>query len=264
MSALTAERAARRVPQSSGVPVRGLLPLIVFLTAWQVFGDPQSTTVPTPDTWLTALRTMYEDGALVPALASTLRTFAIATVIAIVGGVALGVAIGSSPRLARALGPLLEFLRALPPPTLVPVVVLLIAATLWAGVTVVVLAIIWPILLNTVTARRTVPLVRLEMARNIGLSRRARLAKVILPSLTPAILLGIRIAISIALVVTLVADILGSGDGAGRLIVERQQTFDAPSVYGLLAIIGAFGFVVNAGLAHCEGLIMRNRPGGGA
>ena len=212
-----------------------------------MLGDPHSTSVPTPDTWLTALRTMYEDGVLVPALASTLRTFVIATAIATVG-VAFGVAIGSSAAAARAFGPLLEFLRALPPPTLVPVVVLLIAATLWAGVTVVVLAIIWPILLNTVTARRTVPPVRPEMARTIGLSRRARLPKVILPSLTPAIVLGVRIAISIALVVTLVADILGSGDGAGRLIVERQQTFDAPSVWGLLVIIGAFGFVVNAAL----------------
>jgi sulfonate transport system permease protein len=242
--------------------VFGLLPLLIVLAIWQVVGSDSALSFPRPSAWWTSIKEMYEQGVLMPAIWRTLGTFALSLVIATILGAIVGMAIGASRTVDRAMSPLLDFFRALPPPAIVPVGALLLGATFQMGVTVAVVAIIWPILLNTAAAMRGIPLVRREMARSIGLTRAERLFKVTIPSLGPFVALGVRVAVSIALIVTLLVDILGSGEGLGRLIAVRQESFDAAAVWGLLLIIGLFGYVLNVGLAFAEARIFRNWPPG--
>lgn len=250
-------RAWRRLP---GGGLRGLLPLVVLLGLWQLTGSETSVSFPTPNTWLRALRDMYEAGVLGPAVGTTLETFAYSLVIATILGVLLGMIIGSSRLVDRALTPIMDFFRSLPPPAVIPVAGLILGVSQTMSITVVVISIIWPILLNTVAAMRAVPRVRLEMSRTLGVSRAERLLKVVVPSLLPGITVGVRIAVSISLIVTLVVDILGSGGGIGLLLTSRQQTFDAPAVWGLLLLIGIFGFALNALIGLAERLVLRNWP----
>ena len=62
----------------------------------------------------------------------------------------LGVGVNSSPRLRAALEPVLEFLRAIPPLVLVPILILITGIGTTMKVLVIVSGCIWPILLNTV------------------------------------------------------------------------------------------------------------------
>jgi ABC-type nitrate/sulfonate/bicarbonate transport system permease component len=205
---------------------------------------------------------MYEQGVLVPALGRTAATFIVSLTLAIVAGVLAGVVIGASTRVERAFQPLMDIFRALPPPVIVPVVGLVIGPTFQAGVIIVALAVVWPILLNTTVAMRTIPAVRLEMARTLGLSNGARFLKVVLPSLLGGIAAGVKLAVSISLIVTLLVDILGAGEGVGRLLVDRQQAYDAAAVWGLLAVIGIFGAVVNIAVDLVVRWLLNSRRGG--
>jgi ABC-type nitrate/sulfonate/bicarbonate transport system permease component len=63
-------------------------------------------------------------------------------------------------------------------------------------------------------------------------------------------MLGVRIASAMALIVTLLVDIFGVGAGLGRLLVESQQRFEAATAWGLLLMIGAFGYLTSALLAR--------------
>jgi sulfonate transport system permease protein len=242
---------------SRAAMLRGLLPLAVLLVIWQLTSSTDSRSFPPPSTWPDALVQLQEEGALMPAIRTTLVTFAVAMGIATVLGAALGMLIGASRKLERALTPLMDFFRTLPPPAIVPVLALLLGANIEMAVTVVVLAAIWPILLNTVTAMRSVPPVRLEMARSLGLTRADRLRKVVLPSLAPGIMLGVRVAVSIALIVTLLVDILGTGEGLGRELLLGQQTFRPERVWALLLVIGTFGYLLSAVVAAGEDRLLR-------
>ena len=84
------------------------------------------------------------------------------------------------------------------------------------------------------------------MSYTLGLTPLHRWGKVILPSLTPGILLGARVASAMALIVTLLVDIFGVGAGLGRLLIESQQRFEAATAWGLLLMIGTFGYVTSA------------------
>jgi sulfonate transport system permease protein len=238
--------------------LRGLLPVLVLLAIWQLTSSSDSQSFPPPSTWPDALSQLYEQGTLVSAVARTLLTFVLAMLVAIVLGVVIGMLIGASRKLDRAVSPLMDFFRTLPPPAIVPVFVLLMGATIEMAVAVVVLAAIWPIVLNTVIAMRSVPPVRLEMARSLGLSSGERLRKVVFPSLAPGVMLGVRVSVSIALIVTLLVDILGTGEGVGREILVAQQTFEPAKVWALLLVVGIFGYLLSAAVASGEDRIWRN------
>lgn len=240
--------------------VRGLLILIVPLALWQIFGSAQSFSFPYPSTWLPAVWDLNARGLLLPAAERTLTTFILSLIIALVIGVTAGMILGSVKLLDKAFSPFLDFFRAVPPPALVPALGLLLGPTLISSVTIVVLAIIWPILLNTVNGVRMIPEVRKDMARSLGLSWSARITKVLLPSLTPNIMTGLRVSVSLSLIVTLVTDILGTGQGLGRLLIDQQQFFEAQAVWGLLVLIGAFGYLINMLFRMLERKLMSRWP----
>lgn len=255
------ERPASRRPRLGPLcalgSARGLLPLAVGLGVWQLVGDPASLWFPPPDTWLRAIGDMAAGGELWPAVSRTLLVFVLGLLAGTVVGAAVGAAVGASQRLDRALRPLLELIRSAPPPAIVPVAVLILGASLHAGVVIVMLGVVWPILLNTAAGMRAIPRVRMEASESLGLSGPRTVVKVVMPSLVPSVILGFRIAVAAALVVALLVDIIGSGDGAGLLLMQRRAAFDAAGVWGLLLMIGFFGFLVNAAVALLERRVMR-------
>jgi sulfonate transport system permease protein len=232
--------------------LRGLLPIAAVLIVWQLTTSDASLSFPPPDEWLKAIARMYDDSVLSPAILHTLGTFAFGLLCAILIGGAVGTAIGSSRVIDRALTPTIDFLAAVPGAALVPVAVLLFGSGQLSGVVTVPLIVSWPILLNTATAVRSIPAVRLEMSRTIGLSRAQRWGKVIVPSLIPGLMLGVRVAASLAVIITLLVDIFGAGTGLGRLLLESQQRLDAPAAWGLLLMVGVFGYLMSLLLSWLE------------
>lgn len=236
--------------------LKGVMPLVAFLSIWQFAGDPRSPYFPPPSEWAASLADRAAAGDLIPALGATFQSVAIALIFATILGVCLGGLIGGSAVLARCLGPILEFLRTLPPPTIVPVTALIIGVSDGMKLFVIVFAAIWPILLNTTAGVRSLHSVLRETARSLQLSLPARLYKIFLPALLPAILTGVRIAAPLAIIVSLLAEMLTLMPGLGQLLLMAQRNFAAAEVFGLLVVVGLFGFILNAILAAIEELVL--------
>ena len=237
----------------------GLLPLVLLLAVWEVRGDPDSPFFPAPSSWWPALFTRGQGDTILPAIVDTLRTFGLGLVGAVVLGVALGLGVGASRRVGRAVGPTFEFARALPPAAIVPVATLLLGFDETMKVVVVVLAAMWPILLNTSAAVRELNPVLLDTARSMRLSKRRTLFGVLLPSVTPAVILGIRVATPVALVITLLVEYLTAVNGLGALVGDAQRTFQPARVYALIVIAGLLSLVVNALVRRAESGVRQRR-----
>jgi ABC-type nitrate/sulfonate/bicarbonate transport system permease component len=249
-----------RLVRASLPPARGLLPLILLLVVWQLLQPGPSPYFPAPSQWWTATGSLFNREHLLLAFSATTLTFLEGLSLAIVFGTALGVLIGVSGRAARALEPLLEFMRAIPPPVMIPVAALLIGYNGTMKLTVIVLSALWPILLNTTSAVRQIDPLLLDVARSFRLSTMERISRIILPAIVPSLLTGIRIAIPLAIVVTLLVEMLTSLPGIGALMIKSQRNFQSSEVYALLVLVGLFGFVVNDLFAVIEGVIMRRWP----
>ncbi|OAE96333.1 hypothetical protein AYJ54_36875 [Bradyrhizobium centrolobii] len=232
--------------------LQGLVPLIAMLSLWQVLGDPRSPYFPPPSEWAAALVVRTTAGDLLPAVLVTFQSVTVALVLATALGVGIGRLIGASPLLARCLGPTLEFLRTLPPPTIVPVAALIIGVNDAMKLFVITFAALWPVLLNTTSGVRSLHPTLLEATRSLQLGAFARTTKVFLPALLPSILTGVRVAAPLAIIVSLLAEMLTLMPGLGALLLMAQRNFNAAEVFGLLAVVGAFGFTLNAALAAFE------------
>jgi ABC-type nitrate/sulfonate/bicarbonate transport system permease component len=240
--------------------IAGAAPLTLLLVVWELVGDPSSPYFPPPSTWWDAVRLLDDSGLLLPALGETAQTFALALVAAVLVGSVLGLAIGALRPVERATGPLIEFCRTLPPPAIVPVAVLLIGLGRSMAVVVVVFAAVWPIVLNTAAAVRSLSPVTQDMARTLGLSPGGRVRKVLAPALVPGLLLGIRVATPLCVIVTLLVEMLTGTSGIGSLLVQAQRNFITPQAFGLLVVVGMFGFLVNTGVGLIERRVLRAWP----
>lgn len=256
-----AARTGRRLADASGL--RGLLPLVAFLAAWELVGSPDAPLLPAPSAWGPAVWQLWEAGRLGPELLATLRTFLIGFAVATLIGAAVGLLLGGSTLTDRALTPTLEFARAMPPAAIVPVATLLLGFEETTKLVVVVIAAVWPVLLNTRAAARGIDRTLLDTARVLRLGRAARLRKIVVPALLPAIILGMRVAAPIALVITLLVEILIELNGLGALITEAQRTFRSARAYGLIAVGGAISLIVYYLVGAIEARVLRFRPGGG-
>lgn len=240
--------------------LRGLLPLLLGLGIWQTLGPAKSPYFPRPSEWLTSIVFLEKSGKLWPAFAATVATFVVAVALACGIGFVLGIVIGQSRGLRRALGPLLEFCRGLPPPVLVPVAVLLLGYTESLKLLVVVWVSVWPILLNTTTATGLVDDVLLDVSRTFHFGPVTTIRKIIAPAVIPPFLLGVRIAIPLAIIITLLVEMLTSLPGVGSLIVTSQRQFRSAEVYGLLTLVGVFGLFVNAIFGSIERVVLKRWP----
>lgn len=250
-----------RTRRRSGTPVRGLLPLVVLLVVWELTGDPASPYFPPPSTWVDGVRPLLDSDKLLPAIGQTSLTFVLGLLIATVLGSVIGTLVGASRPVDRALSPSLEFLRALPAASLVPVAALVLGYTAQMKLVVVVLPAMWPILLTCRSARRSLSPVLLDTPRTLGLSGWDRARKILTPALLPAVLLGVRVAAPLALIITLLVEIVTRVNGLGAVLGAAQSNFLSAQVYGLLTIAGVLGFMVNWVVTRAEAAISRRMRG---
>ncbi|WP_310738418.1 ABC transporter permease [Microbispora sp. H10949] len=258
----TAVSGVRWAGRARGLAVR-LWAVPVVVAVWEAAARAvESVYFPPPSAILARLRELWfsgpparlflSDAALadfVPSLGHLFGGWALACL----GGIALGVAIGRSRTLAGYVDPLIEFGRAIPPPTLIPLFIVLFKADTRMQLATIVYGVIWPVLVNSVDGARYVDRLHIETARVFGLSRAERLVMVILPAAAPKIFAGLRLSLSLALILMVVAELVGSAtSGIGYELIYTQQNFDLPGMWGTIAVLGVLGFLLNSSFLVVE------------
>jgi ABC-type nitrate/sulfonate/bicarbonate transport system permease component len=240
--------------------IRGLSPLLVGLALWQIEGTANSPTFPPPATWWRALGMLGRTGVLWPALETTLAVILLSLGAAAVAGFAVGLLIGTHRSLRQWTHYLLEYMRVLPPPIIIPIVVLMLGYTVPMKLVVITFAALWSILLNTVSGVSQIGRLQFDVARALRLSWLDALVKIVTPATVPAFLLGPRVALPQAVIATLVTEMFTGATGIGGLMMDAQRNYNAPAVFGLLALMGLVGFSLTASFALLERAVMRRWP----
>ncbi|MFI9382398.1 ABC transporter permease [Kutzneria sp. NPDC052558] len=195
---------------------------------------------------------------ILPSLARLLAGWACAVVI----GVALGVAIGRSAVVADYLGLVLSVARAIPPPLLVPVFLVVFGIGYQMEVAAVIFGAVWPVLLNTIDGARSIDTTLIHTARVFGVGRGRWLLGVVLPAAAPKIFAGLRVSLSIALILMVVSELVGSTSGIGYQLVSAQGDFDLPDAWAWILLISLLGYTLNRMLVAAQGRLLAWHQGG--
>lgn len=224
----------------------GWLFVAALLAAWEYAGQRDVTGLITPVTvvavelWeIVSGERLLED--VLPSLARALGGFALGSVAAI----ALGVALGWWRWLEPWTRPSLEFLRAVPPPALLPLALLAFGATDATRIAVIALGAFWPVLLNTTDGIRRVESGFVDSGRvyTSGGSL-AILRRVALPAATPQIMAGLRVGLAISLIMMVISEMVASSSGLGYLILQSQRLYALPQMYAGVLLLGILGWLL--------------------
>jgi ABC-type nitrate/sulfonate/bicarbonate transport system permease component len=228
----------RRMALFLGLPV-------VLVAAWW-FSSAGSTDFyqPSLSKILDAFPTTWTGQRFVDDVVPSLVRFLIGYGIAVVAGIALGVLIGSSRPLRSLFEPVLEFLRAIPPPVLVPIFILVAGIENTPKILVIISGCIWPVLLNTVEGVRSVDPVLVDTCRSYRIGGALRLRTFVLRSASPQIMTGVRQAQPIGLILMVISEMKAASDGLGYTIVQFQRGFQIPEMWSGVIVLGAIGVVL--------------------
>ncbi|WP_035849091.1 ABC transporter permease [Kitasatospora azatica] len=172
--------------------------------------------------------------------------------LAVLIGVPLGLLIGWYRPVANLLSPLLELFRNTAALALLPVFTLILGIGETSKISIVLYACLWPILLNTISAVRTVDPTLLRLARSLDLSPLRLFQKVILPASVPVVFTGIRLAGAVSILVLVAAEMVGAKAGLGYLVNAAQFNFAIPQMYAGIVTISVIGVLFNQLLVALE------------
>ncbi len=220
---------------------------IAILAAWQLWtvqaADPNFPRLSTILVEFQKLWLFSEFGThVVPSLKRIVLGFAIATVV----GVGIGVPLGMS-RWTRAFAmPHVEYWRAMPPPALLPIsIVLLHSIGDVQKVSFIAFFCLFPILLNTMDGVRAIDPTMLETARSFNVPRRERIRRLVLPAAMPQIAAGMRTSLSLAVIIMVVAEYFSSTNGVGYVLLNAKNTFEFTPMWAAIVLIGLLGYGLN-------------------
>jgi ABC-type nitrate/sulfonate/bicarbonate transport system permease component len=236
---------------------QGLVPLAVLIAwgTWSARADnfffpPLTDILRTfKETWLFS---RFGSDA-VPSLERMALGFGLAVLLGVGGGLLLG----SSPVVDRLAEPMVEFLRAIPPPLLIPFAILGLGIGTQMKVAVIAAGCVWPILLNTIDGVRGTEPTLLETSRVYGVGRWDVLRSVVLPAASPRIFAGLRIALSLALILMVISELQASTNGIGFFVLQAQRSFAIPEMWSGILLLGLLGYLINGGFALLERRLLR-------
>ena len=142
--------------------------------------------------------------------------------------------------------PLLEFLRAVPPPVLVPILILMAGIGDVMKVLVIVSGCVWPILLNTVEGVRAVDEVLTDTCRSYRIRGGLRLWHLVLRSASPQIVAGARQALSIGIILMVISEMFAASSGIGFTVIQFQHGFRIPQMWSGVLLLGLLGVLLAA------------------
>ncbi|MFE9078092.1 sulfonate ABC transporter permease [Bacillus cereus] len=228
------------------VLVRAITIPIVILIIWQlagVFDLVSKTVLPTPLDIFLAFQELIKTGELFGHLSISVFRAAAGFFIGGSLGIILGTIVGFSTRSEQYLDPSVQMLRTVPHLAVAPLFVLWFGFGETSKVLLIADGAFFPLYVNAFLGIRGVDSKLFDVARVLEFSKRKLIRKLILPAALPNLLLGARLSLGVAWVSLVVAELMGSTEGIGYMIMDARQFSNTDIVFvGIIifAFVGKF------------------------
>jgi ABC-type nitrate/sulfonate/bicarbonate transport system permease component len=232
-------RVSRRAP--SATTLRLLAGLVIVLV-WE--GSVRALApayVAKPTGVIAAIPDVIIKPEFIEATTQTLLAVAEGLAIALTLGTIIGLVMGRSVIVERALRHYINGFYAVPMIVVLPLVSLWFGYTGAARLATVVFAALFSIVVNVADGAKSVSQEYLEVARSFRSSRLNAMIDIVLPSATPYFLAGFRLAGGRALIGAVVAEFFTAIGGLGFFILYQSRTYHHNEAFVGVLLLAAFG-----------------------
>jgi NitT/TauT family transport system permease protein len=231
--------------------------LVVFLAAWQ--WGPRWLGIPT--FIVPPLSMVFDEFLRMLAVSGLMTHTGITAAEVIVGfllgsllGAFFGYMLGMSPTAELALSPYILALQIAPKVAFAPLFILWMGFTVYPKILVAILIVFFPVMVNVLSAIRTVDPDLINLARAFKATRAQIFWKIEFPASLPPLFAGLRIASTLAVVGVVVGELVGGNMGLGYLLAFGEGQANTPMVFVAILMLTVVG-----GIAYLAVILVEQR-----
>jgi NitT/TauT family transport system permease protein len=175
-------------------------------------------------------------------------------------GAVIGYALGLSPRVEAVLSPYLLALQIAPKVAFAPLFVMWLGYTMYPKILVAILIVFFPVLINVLSAMRTMDADMINLARSFSATRLQVFRNVEYPTTMPALFSGLRIASTLAVIGVVVGELVGGNMGLGYLLVFFEGQGNTAGVFVIIGALTVIGIVAYYAVVMMEQRVLHYLP----
>nr|WP_050480028.1 ABC transporter permease [Herbaspirillum rhizosphaerae] len=240
-----------------------LVVLVIFLAAWQWgpgwFGMPEYI-LPNLSHVLKESVVMWNNNDLLTHFGITAMEVVFGFLFGALLGLAVGVALGLSPRAEAMLSPYILALQIAPKVAFAPLFVMWLGYTIYPKIIVAVLIVFFPIMINVLSAIRTVDPDMVNLVRTLNAGRWQIFHLVEFRSALPALFSGLRIASTLSVIGVTVGELVGGNQGLGYLLVDGEGQGNTAAVFVAICALTLIGIVTYGFVVWAERRVLHYLP----
>jgi NitT/TauT family transport system permease protein len=237
--------------------ILSLAVLVVFLAAWQwgpgLLGIPPFIIPPLSMVYQEFLR-MLAVSALMTHTGITAAEVIAGFVLGSLLGAFFGYILGMSPTAEFALSPYILALQIAPKVAFAPLFILWMGFTVYPKILVAILIVFFPVMVNVLSAIRTVDPDLINLARAFKATRAQIFWKIEFPASLPPLFAGLRIASTLAVVGVVVGELVGGNMGLGYLLSFGEGQANTAMVFVAILMLTLVG-----GIAYLAVILIEQR-----
>ena len=225
------------------------LVIAAVLGLWQVLvmaNDIPPIYLPAPSSILQYLWRMLADGSIPYNLLLTFLRIMAGFLVASAAGIAVGIAMGMSPLIARIVDPWIAALYPLPKISLIPLLIIWLGTGEVYKIVISAVTAFFPVVISTFAAIRQVDPGLTKAARDLGATTEQIQRKIVIPAALPGIFSGLQLGMGVTIILVVAAEMIGgsSEGGMGDLLIRAGQVMETEKVFACLIVLAIFGAVI--------------------
>jgi len=205
-----------------------------------------------PSRVIGSLAAVFRTNGVPAALQITFWELAVAFVISVASGLAIGLAVGLSRFSRVSFMPIILLLYGTPQITILPLFILYFGIGPASKIAFGVSHGIFPIIVTIVAGVQNIKPILLTSARSMGASKWQIFRWVIFPHMIPSFFAGMRLGMTGVLLGVLLAELYVSTAGIGYFTTLFTQNFDPTKLLGLISVLAAMAIVLNEIVRRAE------------
>jgi NitT/TauT family transport system permease protein len=222
--------------------------LAIPIAIWWIVassGIVDSKFLPTPNQVWTACQALWASGDLIKDINASLYRVFVGFLLSVVVSIPLGTLMGSFASIRALLEPMTGFLRYMPAPAFIPLLILYLGIDETPKIILIFIGTLFFNTLMVMDAVKFVPKELIETTYTLGGKRLQVLLRVIFPFILPSVIDTCRVNMAAAWQLVIVSELIAATEGLGRRISVAGRFLRTDEIFVGLLIIGLIGLSID-------------------
>ena len=225
-----------------------VISFIVVFFAWLLVSESgllKEIFLPKPQSVIRYYIESLKDGSLLANTKISVYRICLGFIYAVILGVPVGILVGTFQRFEAVLRPLCEFIRYMPIPAFVPLIMVWVGIEESAKITVIFIGTFFQLVLMVADDALSVPEDLINAGYTLGSSTANTVFKILLPAMMPRLLETLRMMIGWAWTYLVSAELVAANSGLGYTILKSQRFLKTDAIFANILLIGLLGLVTD-------------------